>query len=61
MADVDNPLGFVKSTDPEVYALMQREYARQESGLELIASEVSASCQPSECRARARRRCPSRC
>ena len=39
MADVDNPLGFVQSTDPEVYALMKREYERQEQGLELIASE----------------------
>ena len=39
MADVDNPLGFVQSTDPEVYALMKREYQRQEEGLELIASE----------------------
>jgi glycine/serine hydroxymethyltransferase len=47
--------------DPEMFKLMQQEYDRQIGGLELIASEVSASCQPSECRARARRRCPSRC
>ena len=39
MADVDNPLGFVKQTDPEVYALMKLEHLRQERGLELIASE----------------------
>ena len=47
--------------DPEMFKLMQQEYDRQIGGLELIASEVSASCQPSECQARARRRCPSRC
>jgi glycine hydroxymethyltransferase len=39
MADVDNPLGFVKQTDPEVYALMKKEHERLETGLELIASE----------------------
>lgn len=39
MADVDNPLGFVKQIDPEVYALMKKEHERLETGLELIASE----------------------
>jgi glycine hydroxymethyltransferase len=34
-----NPLGYVKQTDPEVYALMRKEHERLESGLELIASE----------------------
>ncbi len=34
-----NPLGAVKHTDPEVYALMKLEHERQEHGLELIASE----------------------
>ncbi|MDP2339614.1 MAG: serine hydroxymethyltransferase [Deltaproteobacteria bacterium] len=34
-----NPLGHIKETDPDVYALMKREHGRQEEGLELIASE----------------------
>ncbi|HEY1097571.1 MAG TPA: serine hydroxymethyltransferase [Myxococcota bacterium] len=34
-----NHLAHVKSTDPEVYALMKLEHERQEEGLELIASE----------------------
>lgn len=34
-----NPLAHVLETDPDVYALMKKEYARQEEGLELIASE----------------------
>ena len=38
--DVDlNPLGAIKDTDPEVYALMKLEHERQEHGLELSASE----------------------
>ncbi len=32
----------LKATDPETYALVQKEAQRQRSGLELIASEVSA-------------------
>jgi glycine hydroxymethyltransferase len=35
----DNPLAHVAQTDPEVFALMKNEHARQEEGLELIASE----------------------
>jgi glycine hydroxymethyltransferase len=39
-AEIDqNPLGAIKRTDPEVYALMKLEHERQEHGLELIASE----------------------
>ncbi len=34
---------FVKNTDPDVYDSIQREMARQEDGLELIASENYAS------------------
>jgi glycine hydroxymethyltransferase len=34
-----NPLAHVAETDPDVYALMKKEHARQEEGLELIASE----------------------
>ncbi len=34
-----NPLQHIKETDPEVYALIAKEHARQEDGLELIASE----------------------
>lgn len=34
-----NHLANVKTTDPEVYALMKLEHERQEEGLELIASE----------------------
>jgi glycine hydroxymethyltransferase len=34
-----NPLAHVLETDPDVYALMKKEYGRQEEGLELIASE----------------------
>jgi glycine hydroxymethyltransferase len=34
-----NPLAHVKETDPEVYGWMKKEHARQEEGLELIASE----------------------
>jgi glycine hydroxymethyltransferase len=34
-----NPLLHVAETDPDVYALMKKEHARQEEGLELIASE----------------------
>ena len=36
---LNNPLGHVQATDPEVYALMKLEHQRQEEGLELIASE----------------------
>ena len=32
-------LDHVKETDPELFALLKKEYARQEEGLELIASE----------------------
>ena len=36
-------IGFVSSYDPEVAAMMDREYSRQKDGLELIASENFAS------------------
>ena len=36
-------IGFVANFDPEVAAMMQREYVRQQDGLELIASENAAS------------------
>lgn len=36
-------IGFVSQFDPEVAAMMQREFVRQQDGLELIASENFAS------------------
>ncbi len=36
-------IGFVAQTDPEVAAMMDREFSRQKDGLELIASENFAS------------------
>ena len=36
-------IGFVADFDPEVAAMMQREFVRQKDGLELIASENAAS------------------
>ena len=36
-------IGFVADFDPEVAAMMQREFVRQQDGLELIASENAAS------------------
>ena len=36
-------IGFVANFDPEVAAMMQREFVRQQDGLELIASENAAS------------------
>ena len=36
-------IGFVSQFDPEVAAMMQNEFARQQDGLELIASENFAS------------------
>ena len=36
-------IGFVSSFDPEVAAMMDREFSRQKDGLELIASENFAS------------------
>ena len=36
-------IGFVNQFDPEVAAMMGRELARQQDGLELIASENFAS------------------
>ena len=36
-------IGFVANFDPEVAAMMQREFVRQQDGLELIASENFAS------------------
>ena len=36
-------IGFVAGFDPEVAAMMDREFTRQKDGLELIASENFAS------------------
>ena len=36
-------IGFVSSFDPELAAMMDREFTRQKDGLELIASENFAS------------------
>jgi len=36
-------IGFVANFDPEVAAMMQKEFTRQKDGLELIASENNAS------------------
>ena len=36
-------IGFVSQFDPEVAAMMQNEFSRQQDGLELIASENFAS------------------
>ena len=36
-------IGFVANFDPEVAAMMDREFSRQKDGLELIASENFAS------------------
>ena len=36
-------IGFVSQFDPEIAAMMDREFTRQKDGLELIASENFAS------------------
>ena len=36
-------IGFVSNFDPELAAMMDREFTRQKDGLELIASENFAS------------------